>query len=514
MIKKYFKNNITKCIPLFIFSFVFVLLFLYSYSIVNANNYLSNEIKNTVTSEIELSGRMFSLDVSDDFIFSSNDDVKEELNNVMDALDKYNASYDLMCQVVFSELANNEYAFDNENIITYLPEYVYGIDDDSYFKDNNIELIDCDGLKEDDEGIIVSEDLYVATYEDVILGTSDGYTYYEHVKNGARKVELGDTISIPMTTNKNYYNYFYGADYYVDYTVVGFYKNRSVDMEKYQTSDYMLNNRMYVTKDGFLNLANEYFGLYTSVNIKTTYTYLSGSLSQFKFNNVTFDIKDYEELSEVRTDLQSLLSKINNASLSQIKPTPGNRTGYQATQYTYNVYKVSSTEDLVNKIISPFSSLSENINMYKNIFIAISIIMFGLIILFSVRNRIKESSIKMAMGMKYEDVLYEIIIENIIVVLLGCILAIFIYNLTVTKIVSNMLIECIDLQNSLYRITSKDIEGLDDAFSIFADFSNVKVSIVYYLIITAICILISVLLTLLVYKTNQPKNVKRALMSF
>lgn len=111
MIFKYFKNNIYKYLPLMIFSFVFALLFLYSYSIISANNYLSDEIKNTVDSEIELSGRMFSLSQSDDFIYSNNDDVKDELNNIINLLDENDATYDLMC---FVKLPDSNLTCDKE----------------------------------------------------------------------------------------------------------------------------------------------------------------------------------------------------------------------------------------------------------------------------------------------------------------------------------------------------------------------------------------------------------------
>lgn len=511
MIGKYFKNNITKCLPLVIFSFVFVLLFLYSYSIVNANNYLSDEVKNRVSSEIELSGRMFSLDASDDFIYSGGDNVREELNDVINLLDKNDASYDLTCLVRIPDVSRSSTGFDNDHIITYLTALIYGIDNDDYFKMHNIEIIDNDYLNGDEYGIIVNENLYVPEYENVELGIDD-QTNGERQNARSRKIEVGDTIDIPLTINKSAYLYGYYGDEYISFTVVGLYKERNVDMETYMSSDYMLNNRMYVTKDGFMNLVDTYFDLFASSNTQTIFNNLSGSISQIRFNNVEFDIESYDELNEVRQNLQGVLSRISSASISRSSQGVSGRLGYTSSTNGKS-YVVSTTEDLVNKIISPFSSLSENINMYKNIFIVISIVLFGLIILFNTRNRIKESSIKMSMGMKYDDVLFEIIIENMIIVLAGCLLAIIVYNLTVTKIVNNMLAECIDLQNSLYRITSKDINGLDDAFSIFTDFSNVKVGFVYYLLIIAICTLIAVLLTVLVYKTNQPKNVKKALMS-
>lgn len=512
MIFKYFKNNIYKYLPLMIFSFVFALLFLYSYSIISANNYLSDEIKNTVDSEIELSGRMFSLSQSDDFIYSNNDDVKDELNNIINLLDENDATYDLMCFVKLPELSKSPTAFEQENVINYLPAFIYGIDSDDYFESNNIEIIDNDFLNGDENGIIVNENLYVPVYEDVLYKTVSGHDIYINKATHARKIEVGDVVNIPLTTKKNYIQYGYFGDEYVSFTVVGLYKERNVDMKTYKTKDYMLNYRMYVTKDGFMNLVNTYFDMFTSNNIKTTFNYLSGSVSQIKFNNVMFDVKNYDELNTLKFNLQTVLNRISSASLSQVKLESGNRTGYQ-TSSDGKSYVVSTTEDLVKKIISPFSSLSENINIYKNIFIIISIVMFGLIILFNIRSRIKESAIKMSMGMKYNDVLFEILIENVITIIMGCLLAIIVYSLSVRKIVNNMLSECIDLQNSLYRITSKDINGLDDAFSIFTDFSNVKVGFIYYLLVIAICVSISTLLTVLVYKTNQPKNVKKALMN-
>lgn len=251
-----------------------------------------------------------------------------------------------------------------------------------------------------------------------------------------------------------------------------------------------------------MDYVNKFFSLYSDTNTKTTFNNVrNGNVSNIRFNNLDFDVEGYEETRDLRRSLNSELSLLNKL----------------ATMRNYSddnhLYKLASTEDLVEKIILPFSSLSENINIYKNVFIVISILMFGMIILINARRRINELAIKTSMGMKYYSVMNELVIENCIIVLIGSAIAIWVYNYTVVDIVSRMLEECINLQNSLYRITSKDIKGLNEAFSIFGDFSNVKVDYIYYVIVIGMVLLLTITLTIIVYIINQPKNVKEALMS-
>lgn len=477
---KYLKNNFIKCAPLLFFSFVFTLVFLYSFSIMKTNDLLKTQIQENVTYNIEAEGRLFSATSSDSNIFSGSDYPYNEFNNVKNVLESHNISYDLI-QEIKSGYANSI--------------FMYGIDGVKFFNNREIELIENKNTELNFYDVIVPDSLYIN------INTLFPCTYRnieDYLLNYYKKVDIGDVIRIPLTTNTDtFYNNQHNDS--IEFRVVGIYKEKSININEFNNLDYELNNRIYVSKDTFLDFLNTYLDSFTSKNLDTIFNYIYfGNVSNTRFINLDFNVDGYEETRNLRYSLMEELGTYNTVA---------------ASRANYELYKFYSTEDLIDIIIKPFTSLSENINIYKDVSIIVSFLVFGLLILVNMRKRINEFSIKMSIGMKYISVMFELLIEDVVIVLIGSIISIIVYNQTVVNVVGYMLQKCINLQNNLYKVTSKDIQGLGKAFTILNDFSNCKVGYEYYLMVIAICVLITLMLTIVIYKTNQPKNVKKALMS-
>lgn len=210
MVFSYLKNNFLKCIPLLTFSFVFTLLFLYSFSIIDTNTMLKNQIENSVTYTIEPGGRLFQISSEDTECFLGEEDLERELNKVMSIVDAVDASYDLMASV---EL----HYWSGEWVMGYNSPILYGVSNNNFFEENDIENIDGVRFSDNLYEIIVPEGLYIDPDSKFPIIKRDYYSDYY------KKVNIGDTIVLPLAKNTNF-GYGYDNNEYIEFKVIGFYK--------------------------------------------------------------------------------------------------------------------------------------------------------------------------------------------------------------------------------------------------------------------------------------------------
>ena len=266
----YLKKNINRTLALLVCVFLFSFLFLSVLSINKISANLKDRLVSDLTYDIRIKNRLCKVDSG---MISENDyDFNNEFQTIHNIFNDYDSHYDLYVKIQVG----------NEDMYC-----LYG-SDPTYLEQHNIELVEGRAFNDGYNEVLVNEKMLI----------------------GDRSVEVGDVISIPVAyklLNNN--RIFPLIDHYIDYEVVGLYKSRNVDITNYE-NEYMLNNRIYLSRKNVLDYYDDYISLFKDHNIKTVVNNNNYVLN-VKFVDAYITLASYDEMEDVYVDVKNKLSSIN-----------------------------------------------------------------------------------------------------------------------------------------------------------------------------------------------------------
>ncbi len=280
------------------------------------------------------------------------------------------------------------------------------------------------------------------------------------------------------------------VEYYEEYEVVGLYKPRNPRIDKYE-EDYLLNERYYVSQKECIDLYENFISLYRENNLKTLYSD-KYYVPNFHFSGVSLKFENEEEMNKAYKLIESDLISFNN-KLKDIKPDA-------------DTYSLTTTDEYINNIMSPFKSLNDNFTLIEIVMIIASIIIVVLIVSLNIKNRMKEFGIKRVLGMHNFQVALAYIVENIIICLLASFLSILIYKLFIASFLNNVVSDNLNVLSELVRIA-----GDDTIISINFNSHFINPNVSAYLPLVLFSLLIVAILSLILYLLFTHKNLRETL---
>ena len=445
----YLRKNFNKTLALLMCVFLFSFLFLSVLSINKISTNLKEGLVSDLTYDIRLKNRLCKVDSG---MVSQNDyDFNNEFQTIYKIFNDYDSHYDLYVKIQVG----------NEDVY-----YLYG-SDSTYLEQHDIELVEGRVFVENSNEVLVNEGMLI----------------------GDRSVEIGDVISVPVAyklSNRN--RYFPLIDHYIDYEVVGLYKSRNIDITNYE-NEYMLNNRIYLSRENVLDYYDDYISLFKDHNIKTVVNNNNYVLN-IKFVDAYITLSSYDEMEDVYTDVKNKLSSING----KISPL-GDK------------YEIESNTEYVDSIISPFVMLTDNVKNVFGIMYLVFLLIIALFIMIEINSRTREFGIKNVLGLKDTDNIKTFVIEKLMIIASGICLAYIVYLLSFNSIISSYINKKVNLENDILNLI-----GVKHQFILNNINHSYLISPRYFIIYMLVTITVCVLLVVLLFKVNKPKNVKDCLL--
>ena len=445
----YLRKNFNKTLALLMCVFLFSFLFLSVLSINKISTNLKEGLVSDLTYDIRLKNRLCKVDSG---MVSQNDyDFNNEFQTIYKIFNDYDSHYDLYVKIQVG----------NEDVY-----YLYG-SDSTYLEQHDIELVEGRVFVENSNEVLVNEGMLI----------------------GDRSVEIGDVISVPVAyklSNRN--RYFPLIDHYIDYEVVGLYKSRNIDITNYE-NEYMLNNRIYLSRENVLDYYDDYISLFKDHNINTVVN-KNNYVLNIKFVDAYLTLSSYDEMEDVYADVKNKLSSINGkiSSLS-------------------DKYEIESNNEYVDSIISPFVMLTDNVKNVFGIMYLVFLLIIALFIMIEIKNRTREFGIRNVLGLKDGDNIKTFVIEKLMVIIGGICLAYIVYLLSFNSIISSYINKKVNLENDILNLI-----GVNHQF-IFENINHsYLISPMYFIVYMLVTIIVCVLLMVLLFKMNKPKNIKECLM--
>ena len=445
----YLRKNFNKTLALLMCVFLFSFLFLSVLSINKISTNLKEGLVSDLTYDIRIKNRLCKVDSG---MVSQNDyDFNNEFQTIYKIFNDYDSHYDLYVKIQVG----------NEDVY-----YLYG-SDSTYLEQHDIELVEGRVFVENSNEVLVNERMLI----------------------GDRSVEIGDVISIPVAyklLNNN--RIFPLIDHYIDYEVVGLYKSRNIDITNYE-NEYMLNNRIYLSRENVLDYYDDYISLFKDHNINTVVN-KNNYVLNIKFVDAYLTLSSYDEMEDVYADVKNKLSSINGkiSSLS-------------------DKYEIESNNEYVDSIISPFVMLTDNVKNVFGIMYLVFLLIIALFIMIEIKNRTREFGIRNVLGLKDGDNIKTFVIEKLMVIIGGICLAYIVYLLSFNSIISSYINKKVNLENDILNLI-----GVNHQF-IFENINHsYLISPMYFIVYMLVTIIVCVLLMVLLFKMNKPKNIKECLM--
>lgn len=445
----YLRKNFNKTLALLMCVFLFSFLFLSVLSINKISTNLKEGLVSDLTYDIRIKNRLCKVDSG---MVSQNDyDFNNEFQTIHNIFNDYDSHYDLYVKIQVG----------NEDMYC-----LYG-SDSTYLEQHDIELVEGRIFVENSNEVLVNEGMLI----------------------GDRSVEIGDVISVPVAyklSNRN--RYFPLIDHYIDYEVVGLYKSRNIDITNYE-NEYMLNNRIYLSRENVLNYYDDYISLFKDHNIKTVVNNNNYVLN-VKFVDAYITLASYDEMENVYVDVKNKLSSING-KISSL----GDK------------YEIESNTEYVDSIISPFVMLTDNVKNVFGIMYLVFLLIIALFIMIEIKNRTREFGIKNVLGLKDGDNIKTFVIEKLMVIIGGICLAYIVYLLSFNSIISSYINKKINLENDILNLIGVNHQFMFDNIN-----HSYLISPIYFIIYMLATVIVCTLLIVLLFKMNKPKNIKECLL--
>lgn len=445
----YLRKNFNKTLALLMCVFLFSFLFLSVLSINKISTNLKEGLVSDLTYDIRIKNRLCKVDGG---MISENDyDFNNEFQTIHNIFNDYDSHYDLYVKIQVG----------NEDMYC-----LYG-SDSTYLEQHDIELVEGRIFVENSNEVLVNEGMLI----------------------GDRSVEIGDVISVPVAyklSNRN--RYFPLIDHYIDYEVVGLYKSRHVDITNYE-NEYMLNNRIYLSRENALDYYDDYISLFKDHNIKTVVNNNNYVLN-IKFVDAYITLSSYDEMENVYVDVNNKLNIING----KISPL-GDK------------YEIESNTEYVDNIISPFVMLTDNVKNVFGVMYLVFLLIIALFIMIEIKNRTREFGIKNVLGLKDGDNIKTFVIEKLIIVAFGICLAYVVYLLSFNSIISSYINKKVNLENDILNLIGVKHQFMFDNIN-----HSYLISPIYFIIYMLATVIVCTLLIVLLFKMNKPKNIKECLL--
>lgn len=445
----YLKKNINKTLALLVCVFLFSFLFLSVLSINKISANLKEGLVSDLTYDIRIKNRLCKVDGRK--INENEYDFNNEFQAIHNIFNDYDSHYDLYVKIQVG----------NEDIY-----FLYG-SDPTYLEQHDIELVEGRVFVEYSNEVLVNEGMLI----------------------GDRNVEIGDVISVPVAyklLNNN--RIFPLIDHYIDYEVVGLYKSRNIDITNYE-NEYMLNNRIYISRENVLNYYDDYISLFKDHNIKTVVNNNNYVLN-VKFVDAYITLASYDEMEDVYVDVKNKLSSING-KISSL----GDK------------YEIESNTEYVDSIISPFVMLTDNVKNVFGIMYLAFLMIIALFIMIEIKNRTREFGIKNVLGLKDGDNIKTFVLEKLMIIGLGISLAYIVYLLSFNSIISSYINKKINLENDILNLIGVNYQFIFDNIN-----HSYLISPIYFIIYMLVTITVCALLVVLLFKVNKPKKIKDCLL--
>lgn len=501
----YLKNNKVKLLPLFFCVTFLSSLILLTIFTKNACSYLSDEVKKDIKYEAYLEGRMCS-EKNFNMYFDVNENIEEEYLSVKSFLISNDARFQPVLESVvpsqFFCISNNIDLFMGNNNYEYSVSSVclYGVEE-PFFGENQIEIIEGRNFEAHENGkIIINENTY------------------QIIDGKPSLIEIGDVISLPVGIVSYGRPEDFEPEIYLEYEVIGKYRERKVDVLSSDTKDYKLNRRYYISKEDTMFHLESFFDIYREYGKKPALTVdsrVSFYLPRFTFNNVCFCYENENDLENGIKDIDSFVQGINY----RINEAHKNEENFQEN-VSYDdrekkpYYSLNSSLDLASSLLSPLEMVEKDISIFLAIDGIISVFILLLFFGFQFRNRKKEFAIKEVMGLKEKDLIAEIAIENYFVSTLAFIAGFAIYRFSGKIVVNTIFNDSIAIQNSLIRIISGRIDALTDYKAIQISYHVLENEWLIYLVLYLATTILVSLISCFLFEKTKPKNLHRILTCF
>lgn len=138
-------------------------------------------------------------------------------------------------------------------------------------------------------------------------------------------------------------------------------------------------------------------------------------------------------------------------------------------------------------------------------------VLSSLFILINYNQSKKADAIKMVLGMKYNDVLKEKVIKNILLTIMGFVASLVLFQFSYPYIIEKIFVDGIKMQNELLRISSGAIDGFNSYLDATSNIDITTVTFNEMIMIVFSMILIITVISVILYKLVQPKNIKKAI---
>lgn len=475
-IKKHFLHYFKQDILLLVCIIVTGYMWLFSSALDNTNKTIEQNIMKNIGYEVKVSGGV--CDANAFMLGGSSLESKMQIMDSYYGIRQYLLDNNASFTPLFINKTNGyiiltpkqiELLKDTENYINY--KYFYGVDN-NYFKENDIEIVDGRAIENSGE-IVINES-----------------TYFIDEENSITEVNIGDTLSVFI----NYDTVFDSNGIYelifdepMVFEVVGKYKERKANILEVEGDDFQLNRRYYISREDALKYYDEYVRLFRENNIRYK---TNTDLPLSRLHNVKFTFENEEEFLE---------------KYSEIK----RKIGYYSTEDV--VYEFSSNLDWVNGVLQPLKLMEEAFNSFTTIFLILMAVLSSLFILINYNQSKKADAIKMVLGMKYNDVLKEKVIKNILLTIMGFVASLVLFQFSYPYIIEKIFVDGIKMQNELLRISSGAIDGFNSYLDATSNIDITTVTFNEMIMIVFSMILIITVISVILYKLVQPKNIKKAI---
>lgn len=445
----YLRKNFNKTLALLVCVFLFSFLFLSVLSINKISTNLKEGLVSDLTYDIRIKNRLCKVDGGR--VIENDYDFNNEFQIIYKIFNDYDSHYDLYVNIQVG----------NEDIY-----FLYG-SDSTYLEQHNIELVEGRTFNDGYNEVLVNKGMLI----------------------GDRNVEIGDVISVPVAYKLPNDNKFFPLiDHYIDYEVVGLYKSRNIDITNYE-NEYMLNNRIYISRENVLNYYDDYISLFKDHNIKTVVNNNNYVLN-VKFVDAYITLASYDEMENVYVDVKNKLSSING-KISSL----GDK------------YEIESNTEYVDSIISPFVMLTDNVKNVFGIMYLVFLLIIALFIMIEIKNRTREFGIKNVLGLKDGDNIKTFVLEKLMIIGLGISLAYIFYSLSFNSIISSYINKRINLENDILNLIGVKHQFIFDNIN-----HSYLISPIYFIVYMLATLTICALLNVLLFKMNKPKKIKDCLL--
>ena len=444
----YLKKNISKTLALLVCVFLFSFLFLSVLSINKISANLKEGLVSDLTYDIRIKNRLCKVDGGR--VIENDYDFNNEFQAIHKLFNDYDSHYDLYVKIQVG----------NEDMYC-----LYG-SDPTYLEQHNIELVEGRTFNDGYNEVLVNEGMLI----------------------GDRNVEIGDVISVPVAyklLNNN--RIFPLIDHYIDYEVVGLYKNRHVDITNYE-NEYMLNNRIYLSRENVLDYYDDYISLFNVHNIKTVVN--NNYVLNIKFVDAYITLASYDEMENVYVDVKNKLSSING-KISSL----GDK------------YEIESNTEYVDSIISPFVMLTDNVKNVFGIMYLVFLLIIALFIMIEINSRTREFGIKNVLGLKDTDNIKTFVLEKLMIIAGGICSAYIVYLLSFNSIISSYINKRINLENDILNLIGVKHQFIFDNIN-----HSYLISPIYFIVYMLATLTVCALLIALLFKVNKPKKIKDCLL--